>query len=254
MGRRVGSLRHDRAVRDPGRELCEPRRPWPGLCQPHSQSAQIVLVYSWRSTACSRGDVGQAGGECLGFLTSPELGSGAAPSNDAAAPASCDGLRWPAVPFPALRRFSVRAPLGAVAGRCPVRWRRHTVGAMSIVPNSIRVCVGGRVWQKQRGSLVRCAIAFTPAPSPGRQPLRGGSVDRLLKRAVGDAEGEVQVPHPVVGEAQRDHFRSFRPVRLSQVADVQRAQPEALDGHPLRRTRPPPPSPITLTCLQLWLP
>jgi hypothetical protein len=45
----------------------------------------------------------------------------------------------------------------------------------------------------------------------------------------GDAEGEVQVPHPVAGEAHRDHARSFQPVRHFQAADVQRAQPEALD-------------------------
>ena len=45
----------------------------------------------------------------------------------------------------------------------------------------------------------------------------------------GDAEGEVPVPHPVAGEAHLDQARSFQPVRHSQAADVQRAQPEALD-------------------------
>src|SRR5487761_740620 len=44
-----------------------------------------------------------------------------------------------------------------------------------------------------------------------------------------DAEGEVPVPHPVAGEAHRDHARSFQPVRHFQAADVQRAEPEALD-------------------------
>src|SRR3954453_8777897 len=44
-----------------------------------------------------------------------------------------------------------------------------------------------------------------------------------------DAEGEAPMADPVAGEAHRDQAHSFQPVRQFQAADVQRAQPEALD-------------------------
>jgi Glycosyl hydrolase family 65, N-terminal domain len=67
--------------------------------------------------------------------------------------------------------------------------------------------------------------AFRSSDRRARAPTRRSGSDGKF----GDAEGEVQVPHPVVGEAHRDHARSFQPVRHFQAADVQRAQPEALD-------------------------
>ena len=78
-----------------------------------------------------------------------------------------------------------------------------------------------------------------PACTGRRSAWTGGSEKKSQSRDTeltvcsdgkfGDAEGEVQVPHPVVGEAHRDHACSFQPVRHFQAADVQGAQPEALD-------------------------
>src|SRR5580658_7909244 len=69
--------------------------------------------------------------------------------------------------------------------------------------------------------LSRCAA---PLVADGLDRGRCGSAVKF-----GDAEGEVPVPHPVAGEAYLDQARSFQPVRHFQVADVQRARPEALN-------------------------
>src|ERR1700712_792245 len=52
----------------------------------------------------------------------------------------------------------------------------------------------------------------------------GGSAGEFV-----DAEGEAPVANPIAGEPHRDHAHPFQPVRHFQAADVQRAQPEALD-------------------------
>ena len=70
---------------------------------------------------------------------------------------------------------------------------------------------------------------YRPAQAGTCQPGRRRARDPAASSAEVDAEGEVEAPHAIAGQAHRQQARSLQPVRHAQVAGVPRAQPEALD-------------------------
>ena len=80
--------------------------------------------------------------------------------------------------------------------------------------------------------LIDNAIPTAAVPPGADRNLSAGTGPRAgaaASSAEADAEGEVQAPHAIAGQAHRQQARPLQPVRHAQVAGIQRAQPEALD-------------------------